>query len=125
MSVYYNYSKKGDRSSIIKMINLDLVEDISNLISDFENLNTHTTIVSLGLLSKLIKIDITSERNYEIESKISKAIQETSLKEKMEYLLVNGEHQVMSELLQRNLGHIENLCRGNDIEIEIEMPIDS
>jgi len=125
MSVYYNYSKKGDRSSIIKMINLDLVEDISNLISDFENLNTHTTIVSLGLLSKLIKIDITSERNYEIESKISKAIQETSLKEKMEYLLVNGEHQVMSELLQRNLGHIENLYRGNDIEIEIEMPIDS
>lgn len=105
------------------MINLDLVEDISNLISDFENLNTHTTIVSLGLLSKLIKIDITSERNYEIESKISKAIHETSLKEKMEYLLVNGEHQVMSELLQRNLGHIENLYRGNDIEIE--MPIDS
>jgi hypothetical protein len=120
MSVYYNYSKKGDRSSILKMINLDLVEMISFLISDFENLNNHTTIVSLGLLSKLIKVDISSDRNNEIEKKIFKAIQETSLKEKMEYLLVNGKHQVMSELLQRNLDAIEVLIKGCDVEMPME-----
>ena len=120
MSIYYNYTKKGDGSTILKMINIDLIETICSLIIEFDIINTHTSIISLGLLNKLIKYNSGSDRNLELEKKIYKVIIESSLKEKLEYLLINGKIQVITQLLHRNIEAIDLILRGNDDEIEME-----
>ena len=104
LSIYYNYTKYGNKMAVDKLIDLGIVEIICELFFLQKMNNPNTSIMCIGLMNKIIKFELNSDSIS--NKKLNRTLIENSVLERFEAFYLNGQDPVMSKLIKQGIEYL-------------------